>query len=190
MKGQEGANQYGIPNEKNFFENVRSGGFTLIELLVVVAIISLLSSIVFASLNSARLKARDAQRKQQLKQLALVNELYFDAEGNGTYVGLTGWLSNTVQYGGGNNAFNAVIPKYIGSLPNDPLYPARGYIYLTKDWVISGSYSCDVLPPVESSKYAFYAILESPSASDLTTISDDFDKCIKKNWGMNYRVGN
>ena len=44
-------------------------GFTLIELLVVVAIISLLSSIVFASLNSARAKARDAVRAQDMQTI-------------------------------------------------------------------------------------------------------------------------
>ena len=56
-------------------------GFTLIELLVVVAIISLLSSVVLASLNSARSKARDAKRKEDLHQIRLALQLYYDAYG-------------------------------------------------------------------------------------------------------------
>lgn len=56
-------------------------GFTLIELLVVISIVSLLSSIVLASLNSARIKGRDAQRKTDLKQIAAALELYYDAYG-------------------------------------------------------------------------------------------------------------
>ena len=47
-----------------------SKGFTLIELLVVIAIIGLLSSVVIASLNGARAKARDARRVSDLKQMA------------------------------------------------------------------------------------------------------------------------
>lgn len=57
-------------------------GFTLIELLVVVAIISLLSSVVFASLNAAREKARDARRMSDLSQIRVALNLYYDKYGN------------------------------------------------------------------------------------------------------------
>ncbi|MDO8523862.1 MAG: prepilin-type N-terminal cleavage/methylation domain-containing protein [bacterium] len=54
-------------------------GFTLIELLVVIAIIGILSSIVLASLNTARLKSRDTRRVADVKQLQLALALYFDS---------------------------------------------------------------------------------------------------------------
>lgn len=57
-------------------------GFTLIELLVVIAIIGILASIVLASLNSARIKSRDARRVADIKQIQLALELYFDANGS------------------------------------------------------------------------------------------------------------
>ncbi|MBU1557374.1 type II secretion system GspH family protein [Patescibacteria group bacterium] len=57
-------------------------GFTLIELLVVIAIIGLLSTIVLASLNTARVKARDAKRKSDLQQIGKAIELLYDETGS------------------------------------------------------------------------------------------------------------
>ena len=58
-------------------------GFTLIELLVVISIVSLLSSIVLTSIDTARSKARDSLRKQQVRQINLAIELYVE-NNNGT----------------------------------------------------------------------------------------------------------
>jgi prepilin-type N-terminal cleavage/methylation domain-containing protein len=61
-------------------------GFTLIELLVVIAIIGVLSSVVLASLNSARAKGVDAKIKAQLSGLRAAAELYYSGNvGNNTY---------------------------------------------------------------------------------------------------------
>ena len=54
-------------------------GFTLIELLVVISIISLLSSIVLTSVNSARAKARDARRLIDKEQIIKALQLAYDA---------------------------------------------------------------------------------------------------------------
>lgn len=56
----------------------KSRGFTLIELLVVIAIIGILSSVVLASLNSARNKGADAAVKSNLANTRAEAELFYD----------------------------------------------------------------------------------------------------------------
>lgn len=83
----------------------RNKGFTLIELLVVIAIIGILSSVVLASLNSARQKSRDAKRISDIKQLQLALELSFD-DNNG--------------YPAAIDAAALVANGYISAIPVDP----------------------------------------------------------------------
>jgi prepilin-type N-terminal cleavage/methylation domain-containing protein len=45
-------------------------GFSLIELLIVVAIMGILAAVVLSSLGTAREKARDARRIQDVKDMA------------------------------------------------------------------------------------------------------------------------
>ncbi|MFA6006816.1 MAG: type II secretion system protein [Candidatus Paceibacterota bacterium] len=57
-------------------------GFTLIELLVVIAIIGILTSVVLASLNSARSKGGDAGVKDNLASIRTQAEVYYDGPKN------------------------------------------------------------------------------------------------------------
>ncbi|MBI4086602.1 prepilin-type N-terminal cleavage/methylation domain-containing protein [Candidatus Kaiserbacteria bacterium] len=111
--------------------NEERSGFTLIELLVVISIIGLLASIVMASLNSARVKARDARRKSDLREIALALELFYDANGSYISTGATdvnneyNTLDSAVLGGGGTYDWHRldglVTGGYISVLPVDPV---------------------------------------------------------------------
>lgn len=78
-----------------FFKNNNKKGFTLIELLVVVAIIGLLSSVVLASLNSARVKAKDAAIKAEMSEVANLMALNFNDYGSYCQIQPSEWIPST-----------------------------------------------------------------------------------------------
>lgn len=132
-------------------------GFTLIELLVVIAIIGILSSIVLASLNSARQKGRDARRISDIKQLQLANELFYDA--NGQYASTTAGL---VQGG------------YIAAIPVDPQTNA-GYLYTGLQGSATGASTCASYHIGATLEQTGHSVLSSDA--DLPALTDGSSVC-------------
>ncbi len=118
----------------------RKSGFTLIELLVVIAVIGILASVVMASLNSARVKARNARRNSDIKQLVNAFNLGLDGSGTLPASGPNGWVcvSATCYEGWASSLYSAYAPvdaylaPYLPTKPSDPTGGTRGsggYLY-------------------------------------------------------------
>ncbi len=103
------------------FKSIKNSkkGFTLIELLVVIAIIGILSSVVLASLSTARQKSRDAKRISDIGQVQLALELYFDASSSYPWTAL-----------GITSLYTA---KFLPQVPTPPSGTAAAYIYYGTD---------------------------------------------------------
>jgi len=126
-------------------------GFTLIELVVAISIVGFLSSIVLATLGDARIKARDAVRQHDLKQIEVALALYHDD--NEAYP-ISPWVFSSNVTGWNN--LETTLSQYIPTLPIDsinnatqildlivgqPTYPKYGYTYYslngTNYWLIT-----------------------------------------------------
>lgn len=124
----------------------KNKGFTLIELLVVIAIIGILSSVVLASLNSARQKSRDAKRISDIKQIQVALELYFDS--NGRYP---------------QNIGEVVTAGFLPATPADPL---NSGIYTYK-------YATQSATPASNLDYHMGAVLEGVVGTGVLATDSD-----------------
>lgn len=123
-----------IQNSKLKIQNF-SKGFTLIELLIVIAIIGVLATLLMANFVGVRQRARDAQRKSDVRQIQAALEIFRSDNGGYPPAPLTCGASLT---SGGST--------YMKKIPCDP--NGGSYIYL------SGG-----------TDYTLYACLENASDS-------------------------
>lgn len=111
-------------------------GFTLIELLVVISIIGILSSVVLASLNSARSKAYDAKRVSDLTTIRTALELYYSSNNSYPNPGW-GWRSECPAWGGfaASSVIPGLVSTYLPTMPTDSQMSTSAntccYLYLS-----------------------------------------------------------
>lgn len=103
-------------------------GFTLIELVVVMAIVSVLTGLATFNFQQARQRARDVQRKNDLKQLANALEVYKNDQKPQSYPAT---LEDLVAGG------------FIKAKPEDPRYKADNDGWVDYVYTINPANSLD-----------------------------------------------
>lgn len=112
-------------NVKNFSIRLsRQRGFTLLELLVVMAIIGILATVILASLNDSRQKARDSARASQTQEFMKALELFYSEYG---VYPTSGVVNNAVDLDAIEGAL--VGAELISTIPEDDVYGSSGYRY-------------------------------------------------------------
>lgn len=124
-------------------------GFTLIELLVVIAIIGILASVLLVNFIGVRQRARDAQRKTQIKQIQSAFEVYRSDKGQYPCLpgGCTENDADTID------KLTATLGSYLSDEVKDPLYSSTCPNYLVSS---------------TGSQYTIYAKLENSNDADAT----------------------
>ncbi len=146
-----------------------SRGFTLIELLVVIAIIGILSSVVLASLNSGRLRSRDARRVSDLKQLQIALELY--------YSNCNVYPTTLVTSAATGCPAGTTLGSFIGTIPTDPstsvvyFYAGLGTGATCSSYHLGAVMEANTAPGISQDADAAIAGICTGSAADFLGIS-------------------
>lgn len=128
-------------------------GFTLLELLIVIVIIGILVSFISLSVFQGLVRARDAQRKSDIKQIQAALQVYF--QDHNEYP-----PSQSCNSGDAACWKTFIGDPYIKKMPTDPLNNDT-YLY----------YYC--INTTDNSKYTLVANLENAKDSQRTTDPKD-----------------
>lgn len=163
------------------------GGFTLIEMLVVIAIIGVLSAILYVSFGEAREQARNKAIRSELKEVQLAIELYrsqngeypaaqdmgrdgcseSDVDTNTTYSFIKKGKNTDLSFDGCTSLrpfIDDLIPDYVGELPS------------YKD---SSNSECNYYYYVEADDHSAYKLIADRCLAGVTEAQPDdkFARC-------------
>ncbi|MDO8462869.1 MAG: type II secretion system protein [bacterium] len=168
-------------------QDPRKRGFTLIELLVVIAIIGILATLAVFAVSSARVRARDAKRVADIKQIQSSLDLYAVDKIGYPAQGLAGEGGPAALIIGGTQAecldadgFGSACPQatgnliYMATVPNNPTPGGRDYSYEGEDCV--GSEVCN--------DYTIIFELEAETSELRDVDEDGVTLCEAKSSGM------
>lgn len=105
----------------------KEGGFTLLELLIVIVIIGILAVLIIPNLVSGPQRARDAQRKSDLRNIKTALETYYNDNNSYPTAGGVSCVPNAAGCLG--TVLTAGTTPYMKVVPNDPK-GGQNYAYL------------------------------------------------------------
>ncbi|MFH1430373.1 MAG: type II secretion system protein [Candidatus Uhrbacteria bacterium] len=162
-------------------------GFTLIELLVVIAIIGLLATLAVIAVSSARVKARDARRVSDIKQIQSALDLYATDKSGYPHLG----IDSALELGTGEatcidssvNGFVGTCTSgelvYMSRVPMNPAPGGQNYEYAAKNTDGTACSTANVC-----NDYRIDFILEGPTAELRDTTGDGTILCAATSSGI------
>lgn len=101
-------------------QSLGKNGFTMVELLIVTVIIAILAAITIVAYNGIQNRANDSAVLSNANTIKKAINMYYTE--NGSYPICAGGSGVGCMF---DTVSSALVPKYIGSIPDDTTYPYR-----------------------------------------------------------------